>query len=440
MSSEISIRANGVSKRYRIGATQGIGRYRTLREDIAGLATKRRTRAPTSDKDFWALKDVSFEIRAGETVGIIGRNGAGKSTMLKVLARITPPTLGQGETVGRVGSLLEVGTGFHPELTGRENIMLSAAIMGMRRQEVLARFDDIVEFSGLARFLDTPVKRYSSGMYMRLAFSVAAHLEPEILLVDEVLAVGDADFQKKCLGRMEELSGTGRTVLFVSHSMPSVLRLCPRVILLDGGHLTADGSGSQVVEEYMGRGGGAAAREWPNVDSAPGDDRVRLTAVRVVDESGEPSQEADIRRPVLIEVEYWNLSDDADFRPVTVLHFNGSDGTCLFVANDATDPEWRNRPRGRGLIKARCRVPGNFLSEGQVFIHAGVHSWNPNEVHASVWDAVTFHVHDPSVGDGVRSDFVGDYDGAVRPMLEWQIVLESLTPGRAGSALSGGDR
>ena len=267
MSSEIAIRAEGIGKRYRLGATQGVARYRSLREEVAGLASKRtRGAGGAATKEFWALKDVSFEIRAGETVGIIGRNGAGKSTMLKILARITPPTTGRGVTNGRVGSLLEVGTGFHPELTGRENIMLSAAVMGMRRSEVLSRFDEIVEFSGLSTFLDTPVKRYSSGMYMRLAFSVAAHLEPEILLVDEVLAVGDAEFQKKCLGRMEELGGTGRTVLFVSHSMPSVLRLCPRVILLDGGHLTADGTGSAVVEEYMGRGGGAAERAWPSPD------------------------------------------------------------------------------------------------------------------------------------------------------------------------------
>ena len=236
MSSEIAIRAEGIGKRYRIGATQGVGRYRSLREDISELASRRGRKQERAKRDFWALKDVSFEIKAGETVGIIGRNGAGKSTMLKILARITPPTSGRGETHGRVGSLLEVGTGFHPELTGRENIMLSAAIMGMRRAEVQTRFDEIVEFADLAKFLETPVKRYSSGMYMRLAFSVAAHLEPEILLVDEVLAVGDAEFQKKCLGRMEELSGTGRTVLFVSHSMPSVLRLCPRVMLLDGGH------------------------------------------------------------------------------------------------------------------------------------------------------------------------------------------------------------
>ena len=200
MSSEIAIRAEHIGKRYRIGATQGVGRYRSLREDISELASLRKRQQERAKRDFWALKDVSFEIRAGETVGIIGRNGAGKSTLLKILARITPPTAGRGETHGRVGSLLEVGTGFHPELTGRENIILAGAIMGMSRAEVQKRFDDIVEFADLAKFLDTPVKRYSTGMYMRLAFSVAAHLEPEILLVDEVLAVGDAAFQKKCLG------------------------------------------------------------------------------------------------------------------------------------------------------------------------------------------------------------------------------------------------
>src|SRR4051794_41088793 len=204
MSSELAIKAENISKRYRIGATQGVSRYRSLREDVSGLARRRR-KGTEAKRDFWALKDVSFEIRAGETVGIIGRNGAGKSTILKILARITPPTTGRGETYGRVGSLLEVGTGFHPELTGRENIQLSGAIMGMTRAEVVRRFDEIVAFSGLDKFLDTLVKRYSSGMYMRLAFSVAAHLDPEILLVDEVLAVGDAEFQKKCLGRMEAL-------------------------------------------------------------------------------------------------------------------------------------------------------------------------------------------------------------------------------------------
>jgi lipopolysaccharide transport system ATP-binding protein len=428
MSSEIAIRAENIGKRYRIGATQGIGRYRSLREDIAGLATVRRRKAEGAKRDFWALKDVSFEIKRGETVGIIGRNGAGKSTMLKILARITPPTSGRGETVGRVGSLLEVGTGFHPELSGRENIQLSAAIMGMRKSEVVSRFDDIVEFSGVAKFLDTPVKRYSSGMYMRLAFSVAAHLEPEILLIDEVLAVGDAEFQKKCLGKMEDLSGTGRTVLFVSHSMPSVLRLCPRVILLDGGHLTADGSGSQVVRSYLDTGtGSSAARSWASPEAAPGDDRIRLKAIRVLTESGSPAIEHDIRRPLSIEVEYWNLSTDPTFRPHADLHFYGDQGVCLFVTHDATNQEWSKSPRRPGLVRARCRVPGNLLAEGGIFVHASVSSWNPNETHVWVPDAASFQVVDMGEGDSVRGDFAGEYDGVMRPMLDWDVAE---VPGR----------
>nr|MBA2600249.1 ABC transporter ATP-binding protein [Actinomycetota bacterium] len=427
MSSEIAIRAENIGKRYRIGATQGVARYRSLREDIAELASRRRSKARGGQKDLWALKDVSLEIRAGETVGIIGRNGAGKSTLLKILARITPPTSGRGETVGRVGSLLEVGTGFHWELTGRENIQLSAAIMGMRRHEALARFDEIVAFSGLEKFLDTPVKRYSSGMYMRLAFSVAAHLEPEILLVDEVLAVGDAAFQKKCLGRMEELSGTGRTVLFVSHSMPSVLRLCPRVILLDGGHVTADGNSSAVVEEYMGRGSGGAEREWPDRAAAPGDDRVRLTSVRVLDRDGNPAPEIDIREPVFVDVTYWNLSEDPGFRPYANLHFFNSEGTCLFISSDYNNMGWRVSPRNRGLVRARCRVPGNFFAEGGVFITVAVSSLEPTEIHAIENDTVAFHVMDPSEGDGVRGDRVGDFPGVVRPMLQWQVTEEPAT-------------
>ena len=305
--------------------------------------------------------------------------------------------------------------------------MLSAAIIGMSRSEVLARFDEIVEFAGLAKFLDTPVKRYSSGMYMRLAFSVAAHLEPEILLVDEVLAVGDASFQKKCLGRMQELSGTGRTVLFVSHSMPSVLRLCPRVILLDGGHLTADGSGSHVVEEYMGRGGGAAERQWLDASTAPGDDRVRLKSVRIVNDHGGPTPEVDIREPVFVEVDYWNLSHDPGFRPSAHIHFVNAEGTYLFISSDANNMSWRGQPRQKGLVRTRCRVPGNFFAEGGVFITAAVASLEPTVIHAIERDAVAFHVMDPSEGDGVRGEWVGDFPGVVRPMLEWQVTEEPAT-------------
>jgi lipopolysaccharide transport system ATP-binding protein len=335
-------------------------------------------------------------------------------------------------TNGRVGSLLEVGTGFHPELTGRENIMLAAAVMGMRRSEVLSRFDEIVEFSGLSTFLDTPVKRYSSGMYMRLAFSVAAHLEPEILLVDEVLAVGDAEFQKKCLGRMEELGGTGRTVVFVSHSMPSVLRLCPRVILLDGGQLSADGTGSEVVTSYLDTGGSIAERLWPTPQEAPGDERVRIRAVRVLDETGSPVHEIDIRRPLDLEVEYWNLSNDPEFRPVVNVRLFGEGGVCLFVAHDNTDTAWRARPRRQGVVRARCRIPGNFLAEGRISVHAGLSCPSPRESYLLVEDAVAFVVVDQSEGDGARGEFEGDIMGVMRPMLDWGITEMPAT-------LTGGD-
>jgi lipopolysaccharide transport system ATP-binding protein len=420
MSSDLAIRVEKLGKRYRIGATQGIGRYRSLREEIADGISRRRKRE-SEERDFWALSDVSFEVHAGETVGIIGRNGAGKSTLLKILARITPPTSGRGETHGRVGSLLEVGTGFHPELTGRENITLAAAIMGMSRADVLSRFDEIIEFSGLEKFLETPVKRYSSGMYMRLAFSVAAHLDPEILLVDEVLAVGDAEFQRKCLGRMEELGGSGRTVLFVSHSMPSVARLCPRVVLLDGGKVVADGTSSSVVEEYMGRGQGGAIREWTDLETAPGDEHIRLSGVRVCTDAGLPTPEFDIRQTVVVEIDYWNLSDSPEFRPTAYIHVRNGEGVLLFASWDQNNPEWRGKRRQHGLVRTRCVIPGNFFAEGGVFVTAGVSSQDPVIYHAEENDAVVFHIVDRSEGDGVRGAWTGEFPGVLRPMLNWTV-------------------
>jgi lipopolysaccharide transport system ATP-binding protein len=258
-------------------------------------------------------------------------------------------------------------------------------------------------------------------MYMRLAFSVAAHLEPEVLLVDEVLAVGDAQFQRKCLGRMEELGQSGRTVLFVSHSMPSVMRLCPRVIFLDDGRVAADGSASAVVEEYLGRGGSAAVREWADPETAPGDDRIRLRSIRVLDEAGNPQMELDIRQPICVEVEYWNRSGDTGFRPFSNLHFFNSEGTPLFISSDPNNAAPTGQPRAEGLIRTRCRIPGNFFAEGAIFVTAAVSSLDPTVVHAIENDAVIFHVVDPSQGDGVRGDWVGDYPGVVRPMLEWDV-------------------
>jgi ABC-type polysaccharide/polyol phosphate transport system ATPase subunit len=262
MSSDVVIRAEGLGKSYLIGHLAERERYLALRDVLARGA--RNLRRSTLDllsgrpmiagdqlEEFWALKNIDFEIRRGDVVGIIGRNGAGKSTLLKILSRITEPTQGRVTVAGRVASLLEVGTGFHPELSGRENIYLNGAILGMTRAEIKRRFDEIVAFADIARFLDTPVKRYSSGMYVRLAFAVAAHLEPDILVVDEVLAVGDAEFQKKCLGKMSEVARGGRTLLFVSHNMAAVEALCPRSILLEGGMIASDGPSESVVAEYV---------------------------------------------------------------------------------------------------------------------------------------------------------------------------------------------
>lgn len=273
--SDVAIRVENLSKLYRIGAQQ---RHDTLRDTIADFRLKmtdsrrRRRNLPSSildlpsETDFWALKEVSFEVKRGEVVGIIGRNGAGKSTLLKILSRITEPTEGRAEIHGRVGSLLEVGTGFHPELTGRENIYLNGAILGMRRTEIAAKFDEIVAFSEIEKFLDTPVKRYSSGMYVRLAFAVAAHLEPEILLVDEVLAVGDATFQKKCLGKMGDVAQEGRTILFVSHNMSAIQRLCARSFLLEAGQIAAWGNTPEIVNRYVATDAYTATpRKWNDV-------------------------------------------------------------------------------------------------------------------------------------------------------------------------------
>lgn len=285
--SDLAIRSVALSKKYRIGKLQP--RYDTLRDSITrGVRTavrlgRRRGTRVTPEEEIWALRDVSFEVRTGEVVGIIGRNGAGKSTLLKVLSRITQPTLGFAEVQGRVGALLEVGTGFHPELTGRENIFLNGSLLGMTRSQIRRQFDEIVSFAELERFIDTPVKHYSSGMYMRLAFSVAAHLEPEVLVIDEVLAVGDSEFQKKCLGRMDEVSREGRTVLFVSHNMNAIQRLCTRCVLLERGQVAAIGSTRDVVAKYLASGSSALApASWVDLTGAlrTGSGTARYEAIR----------------------------------------------------------------------------------------------------------------------------------------------------------------
>jgi lipopolysaccharide transport system ATP-binding protein len=289
---ELAVRAEGLGKQYRIGARQS---YRTLRDAItsgfkmpfrAAKALVRRQSLWPKAPMFWALDDVSFEIEAGDVVGIIGRNGAGKSTLLKVLSRITEPTCGRAEIYGRVGSLLEVGTGFHPELTGRENVFLNGAILGMRRSEIRSKLDEIIAFAEVDQFVDTPVKHYSSGMYLRLAFSVAAHLEPEILLVDEVLAVGDANFQKKCLGKMSDISRDGRTVLFVSHNMAAVRQLCTGAIMLSSGAVARAGNVDQVIQDYLATTLSDSAGDLSRVRDRKGAGRIRIREIRFEDGDG----------------------------------------------------------------------------------------------------------------------------------------------------------
>jgi len=442
----IAVRVQGLGKRYRIGSRpQG---YKTLREKLNDLALQpfrsarsliirdgQSQRSPSSDGSnpksavrnsqssiLWALRDVSFEIQRGEIVGIIGRNGAGKSTLLKVLSRITEPTNGKVDIYGRVGSLLEVGTGFHPELTGRENIFLNGAILGMRRNEIERKFDEIVAFSEIEKFLDTPVKHYSTGMYTRLAFAVSAHLEPDILLVDEVLSVGDASFQKKCLGKMEEVGQQGRTVLFVSHSMPMIMRLCERTILLDRGAVLADGKPHDVIKHYLySDTQSQAQRVWP-AKEAPGDSIARLRSARVLNDAGQLADTTDIRKPISVEVEYWNFQ--TSLRPTAVLHFINEEGVCLFATNDFNNAEWWSTPRVPGLVRATCRVPGNFLAEGRIFLLVAVVSYDPDAVHVLERDAVSFQVVDRSEGDAVRGVFTGEWPGVMRPMLEWQVTSE----------------
>jgi homopolymeric O-antigen transport system ATP-binding protein len=416
-----AIEAHELSKRYRIGQMQAA--YGTLRDSLSRATGRLTGREKQRDErqEIWALRDVSFRVREGEVLGVIGRNGAGKSTLLKILTRITTPTTGRAVIQGRVGSLLEVGTGFNPELTGRENVFLNGSILGMKRKEIQRKLPNIVEFSGIDKFIDTPVKRYSSGMYVRLAFSVAAHLEPEILLVDEVLAVGDAEFQQRCLGRMEDFSGTGRTVLFVSHNMQTINQLCNRVIWLDEGGIAEDGDPSQVVTHYLHSTSYATGAHisWPDDETAPGDDLVRLLAVRAIDEDGNLTETVDVREAVGIEIRYRILKPGSGvFTKIRVrdrrsdIAFNAMDITSH--SQDSSEP---------GIYTATAWIPGNLLNEGKTTVDVAVCTLRAPKLHqrAARYEAVLFNVFDPGDGDSARGLFTGQLSGVVRPLLEWSV-------------------
>jgi lipopolysaccharide transport system ATP-binding protein len=362
--------------------------------------------------DFWALHDINLQVNQGDRVAIVGRNGAGKSTLLKILSRITEPTKGRVRIKGRVASLLEVGTGFHPELTGRENIYLNGSILGMTRNDIKARFNDIVEFADIGRFLDTPVKRYSSGMYVRLAFAVAAHVEPDVLLVDEVLAVGDAAFQKKCLDRMGHATQEGRTVLFVSHNMPAVTQLCDRGVWIHGGKVRSIGTSEEVVKEYLASGSeNPSERSWQYPGDAPGDELVRLLGCRLK-QRGDITSIVDINAPCQVEMDFEVLSARPNL--VTGVTFSDAFNSVLFAHCD-----WRPNELGAGRFRKVVEVPAHTFAEGQINILIQLLYYEP--FIRNVWapDVLGFDAIDSSCETSIRGPVKGGWPGAVRLSLPW---------------------
>lgn len=419
------IQVEGLSKCYRIGAAAEVttGRLEVARRIATAPFSHwvRMRSVPTQTETLWALDDVSFEVAHGEVLGIIGRNGAGKTTLLKILSRITEPTSGRAVIHGRVGSLLEVGTGFHPELTGRENVFLNGAILGMRRAEIESKFDEIVAFSGVERFLDTPVKRYSSGMHVRLAFAVAAHLEPEVLLVDEVLAVGDGDFQKKCLGKVEEVASHGRTVLFVSHNMGMITSLCGTAILLDDSRLAAHGPAAEVVARYGQIGGQTAHRvDFTRFAAPVGDALATLLEGWIEDADGNDAGSVDFRRPFSVKMRYV-VHDRSALAPYPNLHVYDGGGTCAFVSAGRVVAEQAGEA---GEFVASCEVPGDLLNNGTYYIGLAL-TFRHRGIHVSFFerDALAVHMVDP-IEETLLSDrlgYSGPIPGTVRPRLDWTV-------------------
>jgi lipopolysaccharide transport system ATP-binding protein len=369
----------------------------------------------SGDQKFWALRNVSFQVQPGDVVGVIGRNGAGKSTLLKLLSRITAPSTGEIVLNGRVGSLLEVGTGFHPELTGRENVYMNGTILGMRKHEIDEKFDEIVAFAEIDQFIDTPVKRYSSGMYVRLAFAVAAHLEPEILVVDEVLAVGDISFQKKCLGKMSDVSLEGRTVLFVSHNMPAVLRLCKQGLLLDKGENKLWGPINEVVDQYTQEiADSGTNRNWEE-NHAPGSAKVRLLGVSLVNENDQPITVASVEDTLCVRMLYRVYTPGERFRCILV--FN-TQGICAFGTMELSEYK-RERT---GIYSSTVTIPKNLLAEGEYTVNVSIISSRGVKIrHVSERNIFSFQVVDPINGESARGDYGEGYAGVIRPKLDWEI-------------------
>jgi lipopolysaccharide transport system ATP-binding protein len=415
------IQAENISKRYIIDHIKGNAKGNTFRElvtdGVKNLFTQ-KTEEEVSHEDFWALKGVSFDIKQGDRVGIIGSNGAGKSTLLKVLSRITEPTEGKISIKGRVASLLEVGTGFHPELSGRENIFLNGAILGMKRQDIKNQFDAIVDFAGVEKFLDTPVKRYSSGMYVRLGFAISAHLEPEILIVDEVLAVGDAEFQRKCLGKMKDASTSGRTILFVSHNLTAVQGLCNKAMFMQKGQLIEMGETNQVLATYLSHVQKTALESWYlTPEEAPGNDKARLKSIKLVPDFLDNQKHIDVRTSFKIQIEFWNMMEDAQLN--ISLHLNSLTGECIF--NIGTNSQVFEK----GIITAECEIPGNYLNDGSYSISFMVVKDTSTLIY-NFEEALIFEIGDYREG----TSWYGKWPGYVRPKIDFpitQLQLESVS-------------
>ena len=429
--SEVVIKVENLWKQYRYGTIS----HATMKKDLQSwwarfrgkpdpnslitLSHAQNLMQETPDR-FWALKDITFDVKQGEILGIIGKNGAGKSTLLKIMSRVTMPTKGLVKIKGRVACLLEVGTGFHPELTGRENIYLNGAILGMSNAEIKRKFDEIVDFAGVEEFIDTPVKRYSSGMHIRLGFSVAAHLDPEILLVDEVLAVGDAEFQKKCLGKMSEVSRVGRTVFFVSHNMLAVKKLCTKAVLLDHGKNICLEDTSSVIERYLSdKSEHSGEISWDSPEEAPGNHQVRLKAVRVISNgkvSGSPSVSKDIE----IQIDYWNLEKDG--RRLISIHVLNSMDYMLFssanIKSAALVPDpWVEKKYPLGLFRTSCIIPKFLLNPGQHNISLYINRRTARDNIIIKGNVISFNAVESQ--ERIK-DCPGVWVGAVRPLLHWE--------------------
>ncbi len=420
--SNIAIKVENLSKAYRIGQKES-------RADTLGGALASWVRAPfqnfkklrnlsqinanSNDTDiFWALRDINFEVKHGEVLGIIGKNGAGKSTLLKILSQITEPTTGHIDIHGRVASLLEVGTGFNPELTGRENIYLNGTILGMTRREIDRKFDEIVDFSGVEKFIDTPVKRYSSGMKVRLAFAVAANLDPEILIIDEVLAVGDAEFQKKCLGKMQDLSGKeGRTVLFVSHDMSAVQRLCSKSFLLQNGIILIQDTTEKVISFYLD----------PNhniISFVPEDSLIGLLKVEIINPQFKIVKSIDVQSRVGINI-FYRINNDQKTSYTLGINIYDESGSHLFTSHDVEFAR-KNISFKRGDYSCVVWIPENLLAEGVFRVSVAGMSYNPYIVHFHVLDATSFFIVDMLDGTSARGNYSGKMPGQIRPLLKWE--------------------